>query len=208
MGSGEVHDGRGAFRRLLRNLRRSATGALAVAAILLTVWEGLENRRHNRLSVQPRVDGGTVVTREDGRWTQVFRFSSDGLGPAEVTEFQVYWKGDKVQDGREKADGSTGWQPVLNALADRFQTTALSLAVGSVLRVDEDYDVLTVVQSSGANVTDLLDATSSLAVLLCYCSLYGDQCRGTTIGTSSLDVSSCNDGGRLDEADTRQQASR
>ncbi|MDP2957019.1 MAG: hypothetical protein Q8N53_11415 [Longimicrobiales bacterium] len=46
----------------LRAVARGVAGSLAAAAILLTVWEGLENRRHNGLSVQPRIDGASVVS--------------------------------------------------------------------------------------------------------------------------------------------------
>ena len=183
--------------RVIRGLAQSAAGALAVAAILLSVWEGVENRRHNRLSVQPRIDGSSQVSDEDGLWRQAFRFSSDGLGPAAVTEFRVYWQGLETWNGRAPAAASGPWQPVLDRLSDRFDLTASSLGVGSVLRVGEDYQVLLVRQRSAGSIGDLLDATSAIGVLLCYCSLYGDQCRAAAIGRTPIGPSTCQADGLL-----------
>lgn len=39
----------------LRNIANLLTAVVAVAAILLSVWEGIENRRHSRLSVLPHL---------------------------------------------------------------------------------------------------------------------------------------------------------
>lgn len=198
MGTNEV-DGRpqseggpGRMRILVRGAARS----LAVAAILLAAWEGLENRRHNRLSVQPRIDGASQVADLGGMWTQSFRFASAGLGPGQVTDFRVYWHGEEIwNDGARDRGVSGPWQPVFDQLEGRYDLTASPLGIGSVLRVGEDYDVLIVRQRSPGSIDELLDATRSIGVVLCYCSLYEDQCRASSIGAVPEGVSLCGAGG-------------
>ncbi len=202
MSAGELEgrDPRPAGRGVLGMLARAVAGSLAVAAILLTVWEGLENRHHNRLSVQPRIDGSSAVSNAEGLWTQSFRFASAGLGPGVVTEFRVYWHAREIWNGRSAGSSSGPWQPILDELSDRFDLTATALAVGSVLRVGQDYDVVVARQRAAGSITDLLDATGTLGVLLCYCSLYDDQCRATSIGPSPRGPSTCAADGLLEDS--------
>ena len=140
----ERHDPRDGRPGFMRAFLRGAAGSLAVAAIVLTVWEGLENQRHNRLSVQPRVDGSSQVATQDGLWTQNYRFASAGLGPGAVTEFRVDYQDHEIWNGRSPETASGPWQPILDQLSDRYDLTATSLAIGSVLRVGQGSDDLRV----------------------------------------------------------------
>lgn len=61
---------RGRTGHIVEWLRRSGAAIVAVAAVALATWEGLENRRHNRLSVVPKLD----AVRDFDMLEQTFAF--------------------------------------------------------------------------------------------------------------------------------------
>lgn len=91
-----------------RWLRGAAAGIVALAAVGLAVWEGLENRRHNRLSVVPNVD----AARDFDMREQTFSFGllSSGLGPALIRDLRIYLDGERVYD--RDPDGQFAWAKV------------------------------------------------------------------------------------------------
>ena len=72
------------FRSAARWFAHAAPGLVAPAAIGLALWEGYENRQHNRISVVPKLDG----VRDVDMTAQSFELAllSRGLGPAVVTD--------------------------------------------------------------------------------------------------------------------------
>src|SRR5688572_25654309 len=72
---------------------------IAVVAIVLAAWEGLENRRHNRLSVQPRLGGEYSSGRQgDSQYVRI-AVENTGLGPAVIKSFRMYLDGKEVTRG-------------------------------------------------------------------------------------------------------------
>ena len=71
---------------------------LAIFAVVISIWQGYEQRRHNRLSVKPILtfDGITSNNR------RMIRLSNDGLGPAIIKRFRI------IEDGKiyDAADGN------------------------------------------------------------------------------------------------------
>lgn len=63
------------------------TMLLAVVAIVLAAWEGLENRKHNRLGVAPRINGSIQLSRDAAS----LALQSNGLGPAVLHDFRIYY---------------------------------------------------------------------------------------------------------------------
>ena len=83
----------------LETIANILTAAVAIAAILLSVWEGMENRRHNRLSVLPHLDANELSIRnaspvtndgfpflqnKDSLYAISYLLENSGLGPAVI----------------------------------------------------------------------------------------------------------------------------
>jgi hypothetical protein len=159
------------------------TTVLAVAAIGLAAWEGLENRRHNRLSVAPRLNSNVGVSSEQVSMT----VESSGLGPAVIQQFRIYLDGTLVHDAGAPTAGQSPWEALMPAFSPKgYSVSAYAFGVGNVLRAGQDYELFraalrdtSTVLPDSLNLSGLLDR---LGVEICYCSIYGDQCHRAYIG--------------------------
>ena len=65
---------------------------VAVCALVVTVWQGVVTRKHNRLSVTPVL---TLYRREiDG----VITVKNNGIGPALIISQEVYFRGEPLEE--------------------------------------------------------------------------------------------------------------
>lgn len=65
---------------------------VAACALVVTVWQGVVTRKHNRLSVTPVL---TLYRREiDGLIT----VKNNGIGPALIISHEVYFRGEPLED--------------------------------------------------------------------------------------------------------------
>ena len=55
---------------------------IAILSIIITVWQGIETRKHNRLSVQPRLDISYSLDFQDS--LAQITIKNNGLGPAVI----------------------------------------------------------------------------------------------------------------------------
>jgi hypothetical protein len=159
------------------------TTVLAVAAIGLAAWEGLENRRHNRLSVAPRLNSNIGVSSEQVSMS----VESSGLGPAVVEAFRIYLDGKVVHDAGAAKAGQSPWETLMPAFSPKgYSVAAYAFGVGNVLRAGQDYELFRAALRDTANTRpDTLNLSAlldRLGVEICYCSIYGDQCHRAFIG--------------------------
>jgi hypothetical protein len=68
---------------------------IAICAILLTIQQGLESRRHSRLSVRPDVGSETNRDRNEKEKSYIFTYSlyNYGLGPARIKDIKLFLNG-------------------------------------------------------------------------------------------------------------------
>ena len=65
---------------------------VAVCALVVTVWQGVVTRKHNRLSVAPVL---TLYRREiDG----IITVKNNGIGPALIISQEVYFRGEPLEE--------------------------------------------------------------------------------------------------------------
>jgi hypothetical protein len=177
---------------LRRGVQSVLTLVIAVAAIGLAAWEGIENRRHNRLSVQPRLDAAIDAGRDNrGEYVRM-AVESTGLGPAVIQAFRIYFDG-VVQD----ADGTLSpsrWQKAIDAFSgEGAQINARAFGGGHYFPTGREY-VLFEARRPPAPSEDaegfsgLLD---HLAIQICYCSVYGTHCDEVVLATIRPQVASC-----------------
>jgi hypothetical protein len=145
-------------RRRLQVISTLATLLVAVSAVGLSIWEGMEMRRHNRLSVLPNltVGGGnvTVDAGEAARLQGTSRtvdeashivqrtFRNTGLGPAVIKRALVFPAGaaagaEPVEATREDGDAINLYSApdsLVARMENRFP--ALELYAGSIEQGD------------------------------------------------------------------------
>lgn len=176
----------------LRRLYSVLTPMIAVAAIGLAVWEGIENRRHNRLSVQPRLDGGIEAGRDGNGEYMRMAVESSGLGPAVIDAFRVYFDGE-IQDSSSTASGRR-WEKVTDAMsAEGVQIHARAFGSGHYFPTGREYVLFEArrLGASSSGVQTMSNLLDRLAIQICYCSVYGTDCEEVLLTTRQLQTSRC-----------------
>lgn len=170
-------------------LRGAAAGIVALAAVGLAVWEGLENRRHNRLSVVPNVD----AVRDFDMREQTFRFGllSSGLGPAVVHDLSIYLDGNMVYD--KDSDSQNAWAEIYEIFRGKGLDVWDSYYIaGQYLVPGERYDLLRGDRRPGVEkIEEFRETANRINVVICYCSVYGDQCATEQLGVEPVDGGRC-----------------
>lgn len=195
-------------RLSLRALAQLMTVVVAVAAIGLSVWEGRETRRHNRLSVLPRLEASSLwlPMRLDTR-SALFRnafadsaavayqdsivLQNNGLGPAVIHRVQV-----RVADSITYDTERSGWrdQYMFRAVVDRLRRVAPNVATLNVRTYPPGtflsqgmHPLIQFMVPAGQSVEALIHVRRSLVepkqeiqVLYCSCSVYGEDCSTTS----------------------------
>ncbi len=72
------------------------TVIIAVIALSFSIWQGLETRRHNRLSVRPVLERVLDVKLNDDTLHYMLAIVNQGTGPAIVKKFQFLLNGKTV----------------------------------------------------------------------------------------------------------------
>lgn len=83
---------------------------IAMCAVLISIWHGIETRRHNRLSVMPHLTTWTYSS--DEKQTYTVELINNGIGPALIESFEIYVDG--------KLISGVGTGPIKKALKILF----------------------------------------------------------------------------------------
>ncbi len=65
---------------------------IALASIIVTTWQGIETRKHNRLSVRPKLE----IVFESGKGHFGYVVKNNGLGPAIITGKKIFVDGEEI----------------------------------------------------------------------------------------------------------------
>ena len=69
---------------------------IAVVALSFSIWQGMQTRKHNRLSVYPYLILGRSRIRKDSKGTVAVTLTNEGVGLAFIKEFVLYYDGKEV----------------------------------------------------------------------------------------------------------------
>lgn len=108
---------------------------IAILALAISLWQGFEERRHNRLTVKPLLNFETISHNQ----TKSIRLSNNGLGPAVIKGFYVYLDGQKIDANIENP-----WSKVMKKRGLEGQISQMwYLAEASILKPEQSYVLLT-----------------------------------------------------------------
>lgn len=198
------------FYKQLQVVTTFVTLVVAVTAIGLSVWEGYETRKYNRLTVQPYLKSNSVTTysrKPDGvAGNLTHELESNGLGPAVYTKILMY--GRTGDSWRLLHQTETDGEYMFPYMKDTFLARALS-------RTEEApaYTAAPLMQGffhpkgqsvpffslsldpdetfAGLSLDEVTDSLSSNSVVVCYCSVYGEDCSHTNLFGNGPDTVPC-----------------
>lgn len=70
---------------------------IALCALIFTIWQTHIQRVHNRLSVKPHLFTFTTRDRNNDIARLQILLKNNGLGPAFINKFQIYYKGQECE---------------------------------------------------------------------------------------------------------------
>ena len=79
-----------------------ASSATALCALGLSLWEGHQNRRHNKLSVRPLLTAEQNFENIDNEKIIRFELMNAGFGPAIIKDFILSYDGREVSKNNRK----------------------------------------------------------------------------------------------------------
>jgi len=148
----------------------SAT-VIALASLLLSVWQGLEARHHDRLSVLPRLTFKNAFAT--GEPHTGITLANKGVGPAIVQKFAIFVDGKPVE-----SDDFAGWLNALSQLGiNETWADFHYFGNGDALSAGETVFILVIApnEQTPANRRRLENATRRLRIVIVYTSVYGQQ---------------------------------
>lgn len=146
-----------------------ASIAIALSALVVTIWQGILMRRHNRLSLRPHLAFKQTMSEANPQF--VLELLNNGVGPAIIKRFQVL-----LDEKREEHFEAQGWMALLDLVglkgkaicgvieADEF------LAAGQALQIVK-YESL----PSPVGTRELREALRRIEIHVEYQSVYGDR---------------------------------
>lgn len=139
----------------------ASVAVVALAALFVSIDQGCQTRRHNRLSVRPKLVHDFYYGDDGAGWKRV----SFGSGPARLRGFRIQVDGKPVRDLQEFVSrlGVPPGTPL----------TFTNPMVGSVYAPGHENVLIWTKSSSGADI--LRKQWPRAVVQTCYCSAY-DEC--------------------------------
>ncbi len=139
--------------------------AIAVASIFISVWQGLETRKHNRLSVRPNLEIHLASEKDKLGYFLV----NTGLGPALITKSELFFN-DTLRDDLDISD-IPGFFNVNDATISFDPSQA-----GSSVLAGERIDVIMFISEDITRYQYLLKGLSiNLGFTFYYESMYGEK---------------------------------
>jgi len=102
---------------------------IALASIVVTIWQGIEIRKHNRLSVRPKLE----ITFKLDKNSFGYFLTNNGLGPAILTYKKLF-----VDDKEVQYTGFSGYDDFINKLGlNDHKVSHSGIYPGKTIKADE-----------------------------------------------------------------------
>ena len=140
---------------------------IAVVSIVISVWEGIETRKHNRLSVMPKLE--ITYKRSGDHFGYIV--TNNGLGPAIIISKKI------LVDGQEiNYSGFSGIEDFLEKLdlQDKFVKQGV-IDPGYTIRSGDHVQIVLFTLTGVQNAEELLmNVHNRVSIEIQYKSMYGD----------------------------------
>ena len=141
---------------------------IASASIFVAIWQGIENRKHNRLSVRPKLQIMFSVDKEKFG----YKIVNNGLGPATITGKRIF-----IDDKEISYEGFSGYEELINKL--NFNDRHLSHSAinpGITITAGETRNIILVNIEEEDNLDTLLPAIyQRIRIEITYESMYNES---------------------------------
>ncbi len=144
-----------------------ASAVVALCALGVTVWQGRQNDRHNKMSVRPKLTASEDYQDDDKGRTVSFELINAGFGPAIIKDFVLVYDGKEVANNNRKA-----YEDFLRQLSKDVTFQSLySFIPDSSLLAGERYELFSFRHKHGQDVSFI----DKLNLRVNYQSIYEDE---------------------------------
>jgi len=156
----------------------SSSVVIAAFAFVVSIWERIEERRHHRLSVTPRLRIDLPFSATE---PVRVRLTNSGVGPAVVQKFLVRTDGDLIPP-----DARGQMAPVIERIGLQRVSFRYAPCAGDAFPAGEAYDLIRfTLDEAGVDWTQAMERLRRVHIEIEYESIYGDvyALKATGIGT-------------------------
>ena len=142
---------------------------IALCALVFTIWQAFTQRKYNRISVKPHLSQINNRDKNNNDARLQVMVTNNGLGPAFINKFQIYFNGVECDDA-EKA--------VKNAIGNITESYSFStLGDESAMAQNETKSILSVAfqAQSWREIEEVEKKLSQLDMVINYSSAYGNK---------------------------------
>ena len=142
---------------------------IAICALFFTIWQAFIQRKHNKVTVKPHLYQVNNRDKNNNEARLQVMVTNNGLGPAFINKFQIYFNGVECDDA-EKA--------VKNAIGNITESYSFStLGDESAMAQNETKSILSVAfqAQSWKEIEEVEKKLSQLDMVINYSSAYGDK---------------------------------
>ena len=141
---------------------------IAIASIAVTIWQGIENRNHNRLSVRPKLE----VNFYAGKDNFGYILQNNGLGPAIITYRKFLVDGEEII-----YSGFSGYEDFIDKLGMKdHSVTHTGIYPGKTIKSDEQIKIISFYTKESDELDKLLPLIySRVSIEIGYKSMYNEQ---------------------------------
>ena len=148
---------------------------VAGCALGVTVWQGRQNDKHNRLSVKPFLITYMKFYSKDKIKYIEFGISNNGIGPAVVTDVMLFFEKNLVAHNNHQ-DYKNAFVKILEDFGGK--TTKVepnSMIGGRMIAIGERKMLWRFQYNSEIETPKAIDSFKELYMRIEYCSMYGDK---------------------------------
>ena len=148
------------------SITAAAATVIAICSLGISVWQGIETRKHNRLSVLPHIEFGH---RYNAKKSSI-ELDNAGIGPAVIIDYNFYLDGNQIFN--DITCGPETWQQVRHALSDEMTLSTFCLRKGDMLKSGRKIEVISL-ETLNSDSKGHLRSLSRIRIEVRYESIYG-----------------------------------
>ena len=149
-----------------------ATAVVALLALCLAIYEGMQSRKHHRISLKPKL---VLDTSKGNNPTNVeVKLVNSGLGPATIKSMKIFLSGQEL-DGNLEENLKKSIERHIAGLSTQQKSTSV-MNPGYVLRASQESQIARVVLAPNEKCSpeELVEKLNVIDVVVEYESFYGE----------------------------------